>query len=148
MKNLERRTIFLADDDLDDRLLFQDALKEVNDDVTLTMANDGIQLMDKLKGSMPPPDVIFLDLNMPLKNGFECLEEIKRTKKFKNIPIVIFSTSAQQETVNKTYEQGATYYVSKPGSFAKLKKVILEILAMEWGKINFQPPKEKFLLIF
>jgi CheY-like chemotaxis protein len=148
MKNLGRKTIFLADDDLDDRLLFQDALKEINDDVTLTIADDGIQLMDKLNKTVPPPDVIFLDLNMPRKNGFECLEEIKRTKKFKHIPVVIFSTSAQQETVNKTYEQGATYYVSKPGSFAKLKKAILEILGMEWGKINFQPPKENFLLIF
>src|SRR5688500_8306614 len=109
------KSIFLADDDADDCTLFKDALKEVCAGTKLTTASDGEELMDILIETVPPPpDVIFIDLNMPRKNGFECLEEIKHSQKLKNIPVVIFSTSSQQDTINKVYDQGAHYYICKP----------------------------------
>ena len=81
------RYIFLADDDVDDCSLFEDALREVSKETKLTTANDGKELMTKLEDIIPPPpDVIFLDLNMPLMNGYECLAEIRATQKYKNIP--------------------------------------------------------------
>lgn len=141
------KSIFLADDDADDCLLFEDALREVSHQIKLTTANDGIELMDILDSTVPPPpDVIFLDLNMPRKNGFECLTEIKHTEKLKNIPVVIFSTSSQPEAINRVYEQGANYYVCKPGSFSKLKLVIEKVLNIDWNQHKSPRNKENFLI--
>jgi CheY-like chemotaxis protein len=141
-----KKSIFLADDDSDDCLLFEDALREVGFPVQLTTANDGLQLMEILDKTVPPPpDVIFLDLNMPCKNGFECLEEIKQSFKLKNIPVVIFSTSARPETIDKVYQQGANYYICKPGSFLMLKKAIQYVLSIDWKEKRLQPSKENFV---
>jgi CheY-like chemotaxis protein len=141
------RVIFLADDDEDDCMLFEEALREVSQNIQLTTAKDGGHLMRILDQTVPPaPDVIFLDLNMPSKNGFECLDEIKVTPKLKNIPVVIFSTSANPETIDKVYEKGANFYICKPGTFFLLKKAILHVLNMDWATTNMHPPKEKFIL--
>lgn len=141
------KNIFLADDDPDDRLLFEDALKKLTIPTNLTMSGDGIELMANLKIVVkpPPPDIIFLDLNMPIKNGFECLEEIRGIPKLKDIPIVIFSTTLNENAVNKTYQKGATHYICKPRSFALLVKAIETVLTIEmWQKP--QPSKENFVL--
>ena len=141
------KLIFLADDDLDDCLLFEDALKEVNASVKLTTANDGVELLDMLQTEVPPvPDIIFLDLNMPRKNGLECLEQIRREDAYKDIPVVIFSTSAQPETVAKVYEQGADFYIRKPGSFFKLKQAIIQMLAVNWNERTGQASRDDFFL--
>ena len=143
------KIIFLADDDADDRKFFEDALKQVTIPTNLTFASDGLELMSNLETVIepPPPDIIFLDLNMPLKNGFECLEEIRNTPKLKAIPIVIFSTTANEEAVNKAYQHGANHYVCKPPSFQLLIKAVETVLTLEmWQKP--QPPKEKFVLEF
>ncbi|MDB5257745.1 MAG: response regulator receiver protein [Chitinophagaceae bacterium] len=141
------KNIFIADDDSDDLILFEDALREVCKDSLLTMAKDGQQLMQILDRTVPPPpDVIFLDLNMPRKNGFECLDEIKLSSKLKNIPIVIFSTSDQPEAVNRVYEQGAHHFLKKPSSFPLLKQAIQKVLAIDWAEHSAQPSKDNFVL--
>lgn len=128
-------SIFLADDDEDDCILFEDALKEVSVEVDLTVINDGEELMRTLNNQVPPhPQIIFLDLNMPRKNGFECLQEIKQSDKLKDIPIVILSTSNQQESINKAYLEGANHYICKPGTFLMLKKTIHKVLSINWLK--------------
>ncbi|SEI60006.1 CheY chemotaxis protein or a CheY-like REC (receiver) domain [Dyadobacter koreensis] len=145
MSDNSRKYIFLADDDEDDCMLFEDALREVNASTELATANDGVELMNLLgKTVPPPPDVIFLDLNMPKKNGFECLAEIRNSQQYKNIPVVIFSTTGEEEAINKLYEQGANYFVRKPGSFPKLKSAIQRILAIDWGKGGVNTYKENF----
>ncbi|WP_159466953.1 response regulator [Dyadobacter sp. 3J3] len=149
MNNIERKYIFLVDDDEDDCLLFKDALKEVCDTTELRTANDGIELMDILENKMPPtPDVIFLDLNMPKKNGFECLSEIRKDLKFKHIPVVIFSTCGEEETINRLYDEGANCYIKKPGSFSKLKMAIQYILSIDWRQVPFKTFKENFYFQF
>ncbi|MDB5273023.1 MAG: response regulator receiver protein [Chitinophagaceae bacterium] len=141
------KNIFIADDDNDDLILFQDALREICKDSLLTTAKDGQQLMKILDETVPPsPDVIFLDLNMPRKNGFECLDEIRLSEKLKNIPIVIFSTSDQPEAINKVYEQGASHFLTKPSSFPLLKQAIQKVLAINWQENLTQPSKEKFII--
>jgi CheY-like chemotaxis protein len=141
------KNIFIADDDNDDLILFEDALREICKDSLLTTAKDGQQLMKILDETVPPPpDVIFLDLNMPRKNGFECLDEIKLSEKLKNIPIVIFSTSDQPEAINKVYEQGASYFLTKPSSFPLLKQAIQKVLSINWQENQAQPSKEKFII--
>jgi len=139
------KSIFLADDDADDCMLFEDALREVSTTTELTMANDGVELMNLMETTVPPPpDVIFLDLNMPRKNGFECLEQIRRTKAWDAIPVVIFSTTGQEEMVRKVHEQGANFFIRKPGSFPKLKQAIKQILDIDWSKHSWKPVTDNF----
>ncbi|WAC09410.1 response regulator [Dyadobacter pollutisoli] len=139
------RSIFLADDDADDCMLFEDALKEVSTTTELITANDGVELISLMENAVPPPpDVIFLDLNMPRKNGFECLEQIRSTKAWEAIPVVIFSTTGQEEMVRKVYAQGANFFIRKPGSFPKLKQAIKQVLDTDWTKQNWKPAAENF----
>jgi len=141
------KTILLADDDIDDRDFFSDALKQVSGTTELVLAENGIELMNKLHHSLPgKAALIFLDLNMPLKNGYECLAEIKQQPAFKHLPVIIFSTSLQPETVNNVYRQGASLYIVKPNSFNKLKDIIKHVLSLNWSGAPVQPSREKFIL--
>src|SRR6476659_2508685 len=99
--NKTHHNLLLADDDIDDCTFFEDALKELPISATLSTVNDGAQLMNFLSmESDNPPDVLFLDLNMPRKSGFECLSEIKSIDKLKDLPVIIFSTSLNMEVVD------------------------------------------------
>ncbi|RUT69296.1 response regulator [Flavobacterium cupreum] len=140
--------LLLADDDEDDCAFFKEALEELLLPVSLVTVNDGVQLMDFLadKSAENLPDLLFLDLNMPRKNGFECLTEIKKIERLQNLAVIIFSTSLDMNIVDNVYEKGALYYIRKPGDFSKLKKVIGNALAIT-AESNFkQPVKEHFIL--
>ena len=128
-------------------MLFQDALREVCAHSELIRAMDGQDLMEVLRVKVPPsPEVIFLDLNMPRKNGFECLMEIRRMEKFRHIPIIIFSTSSQPDIVNKVYQNGASFYLPKPNSYSKLKRSIATVLSINWDDFKGQPSRDRFIL--
>lgn len=146
--NNKMKNIILADDDADDREMFEDALMELSTEgITLYQAKDGRHLMSLLDESVPPPpDVIFLDLNMPLKNGFECLTEIRETSKLQHIPIVIYSTSCDKEFIDKVYEQGADYYMCKPTTYPMLRNAIDRALAIDWQQHPGQPSRDNFIL--
>lgn len=134
--------VLLADDDKDDCLFFQDALEELPLSTVFTTVNDGEQLMQFLLANIEHlPNILFLDLNMPRKNGFECLLEIKKNEKLKELPVVIYSTSFDQEAVNILYNNGARYYIRKPAEFSKLKDVIHHALNLVAQTIP-QPSKE------
>lgn len=140
--------ILLADDDNDDCSFFEEALDELSLSTTLVTVNDGVQLMDFLsdKTADDLPDLLFLDLNMPRKNGSECLVEIRQIEKFKDFPIVIFSTSLDSEIVEVMYDKGATFYIRKPGDFSKLKSVIYNALITA-SENNFQQPERAHFII-
>lgn len=127
--------ILLADDDPDDRLFFEKALKEIPILTRLTSVNNGEELMNYLTTNTEHlPDVVFLDLSMPRKTGYECLIEIKEDEKLKNIHVIMFSTSfthgvGLEETLMSTLSKmGAQNYIRKPGDFEKLKQVIHQAL--------------------
>jgi len=142
-----KMNILLADDDKDDCLLFKEALEELPQQTKLILVHDGEQLMQLLtKNSNEIFDVLFLDLNMPRKNGYTCLEEIKRNDKLKSLPVVIFSTSYDQSVANLLYNNGAQYYICKPADFSELKKIIQEALLLVFTNNNLQPSKDHFLL--
>lgn len=115
--------ILLADDDADDCLFFKEALEELPVSASLATVNDGAELMDYLDSS-PLPDLLFLDLNMPKKTGFECLTEIHQKNKLKEIKVIIFSTHIDPETLKLFHARGAHYFIRKPSEFSLLKKVI------------------------
>ncbi len=139
--------ILLADDDKDDCLLFKEALEELQLQTTLTLVHNGQHLLNLLKKDSDKNfDVLFLDLNMPRINGFECLEEIKRDDKLKSLPVIIFSTSNDLSVADKLYNSGAQHFISKPSNYSILRKIIQEALFLVAEKNSSQPPREKFLL--
>ena len=129
--------IFLADDDEDDRIFNVEALSEITSSTDITEFSNGVELMAELHSDKPLPDIIYLDLKMPLMDGFECLSDIREIEEFSKIPVVIYSTSFHENEVEKLREMGATLYLQKPSSFDQLKKLLKksldDIAAMKSG---------------
>ncbi len=139
--------VLLADDDAEDRILFKEAIESLKVNTSLTLLNDGIQLMEYLyKNGDNLPHIIFLDLNMPMKNGLECLQEIRKNNKFKDITIAIYSTSGSEKDIEDTFVQGANVYIKKPNDFNSLKRVLLEAITKDWQYHTSGLNKETFFL--
>ncbi|WP_225876851.1 response regulator [Flavobacterium muglaense] len=137
--------ILIADDDEDDRTFFSDAMTELKMDNELTLFNDGMALMDYLSNpDIVLPHLLFLDLNMPLKSGFECLKEIRANQRFKEVSIAIYSTSSSEKDIEETFIEGANIYIKKPNDFTKLKKVIKEVMDINWQFHSSGLNKETF----
>ncbi len=127
--NTEIIQILLADDDADDAYFFAKALKELTIQTELKVAVNGDELMILLKDEkLTLPDVLFLDINMPRKNGIDCLAEIKQITRLKSLPIVMFSTSNDWDKINLLFKTGANVYIHKPNDFQQLKQVIFHAL--------------------
>jgi CheY-like chemotaxis protein len=143
----EHMHIILADDDEDDRLFFTDAFSEIKINTKVTTYNDGVELMDYLNSNPSLlPDILFLDLNMPRKSGKECLIEIRDNVKFQDIAIAIYSTSSSEEDIEETFVQGANIYIKKPSDFALLKKVLSDVVTINWQYHTSGLNKDNFLL--
>lgn len=141
--------LLLADDDQDDCLLFSEALNEVTSCASLGIVHDGEELLNLLvKCDIEKlPDLIFLDLNMPKKNGQECLTEIRKNALYQKIPIIIISTSFDPETANKLYNMGADHYIRKPSEFADLKNALEQVLSIFQSDNADRAKKDKFILL-
>lgn len=139
--------ILHADDDEDDRLFFKDAFEEIKIQTNVNFVHDGMQLMDHLHNADNKlPDILFLDLNMPKKTGKECLIEIKKTDRLKDIIIAIYSTSSSEEDIEDTFIQGANIYIKKPSDFNTLKKIINEVVTVNWHYHTSGLNRDNFLL--
>ena len=137
--------ILLADDDADDRSFFEKALKGISIASHLTTVKDGEQLMRYLSKNFEHlPDVLFLDLNMPRKNGSECLSEIKQNPRLKKLPVIIYSTSVRKEITEVLYQNGAHYNLQKC-DFPELANSLQRVLNLLAQNPN-QPPRDKFIL--
>ncbi len=120
--------IVLADDDPDDCFIFTQVAHEIIPKVKLTCLHDCEALLQFLDSS-PPPDVVFLDLNMPVLSGQECLKKIKERLDSKDIPIVIYSTASKAYIIDECYKLGANLYIVKPSNSNKLKETISWIIS-------------------
>lgn len=138
------KRILLADDDEDDIILFREAVDELNHNLTLDVAEDGQELMTRLYGGMIP-DIIFLDLNMPRKNGLECLAEIRNRREFDKTKVIIYSTSSRRKDIDDTRELGANLYFIKPSSYETLVNRLEEILKLNWEKFSTPVKVESFV---
>jgi len=137
--------ILLADDDLDDRFFFDKALNEIPVSTSLKTVNNGEELMIYLNQNLQTlPDVLFLDLSMPRKTGFECLSEIKENTDLKHLQVVMFTTSftrgpdLEKNLKSTLLKMGAQDYVRKPNEFEELKKILHQTLlkAVEIKKVG------------
>ena len=137
----------LADDDEDDRLFFEEAFEEVKIKYRITTFNDGEQLMEHLyDANNPMPDIIFLDLNMPRKSGIECLKEIRNDERLKRISVAIYSTSSSEQDIEDTFVSGANVYIKKPNDFNMLKKILSDVVHINWQYITDGLNKDSFIL--
>lgn len=137
--------IFLAEDDRDDSFLFQEALNKIQYDTRLWVAQDG-EVLTAMIAEHPAPDFIFLDLNMPKKDGYSCLREIRAAGKLDQVPVIIMSTSSNEGSIERAFEEGADLYVRKPDNFADLQKIIETCLAKK-SEYPDRPSKDSFLLV-
>lgn len=139
--------ITLADDDEDDRLFFIDAFEELKINTIVNTVNNGRELLNYINHpDTILPNIIFLDLNMPILNGIESLKEIKANDRFKEIVIAIYSTSSSDQDVEDTFILGANIYIKKPSNFDSLKKILAEIVTINWQYHTSGLNKDNFLL--
>ena len=142
----EQFNLLLADDDADDHLFFDDALKTVSSSCHLSIVEDGDELMKYLIAHASQlPDMVFLDLNMPRKNGTECLNEIKSHNELKNLPVIIYSTSMNESIADSLYNSGAHYYFQK-ATIAELERNLQNVLTLMKTKAFIRPERNNFVL--
>lgn len=126
------KSILLVDDDQDDYYLFGEALKKTGFSISLSYSSNFLEAVAYLTTQLP--DIIFLDLNMPFKNGLDALIDLKAEGNFRSIPVVIFSSSTYSRDIKIAYERGAALYFTKPSSFDTLAAALEQILLKNWQK--------------
>ena len=147
LKGKEPVKIILAEDDKDDQELFKDALTATKIPSEVTTVENGEELVDTLKDdSQPKPDIIFIDINMPIKGGKEALAEIKSDEELKEIPAVMLSTSNHPEDIEDTFKSGANLYIQKPNSFSGYILILKKVFLLHWAKALLRPVKNIFFV--
>jgi CheY-like chemotaxis protein len=138
--------VLLAEDDEDDYLIFREVLDENYKDSSLVRAKDGVELIKLLEKKGPEYfDMLFLDINMPKKNGFQCIDEIKLDLKYKTLPIIIFSTSSDIDSIRSMYYRHASLYICKPNDYNRFKVFLTKAFETDWKK-NTTLPASQFVL--
>lgn len=140
-RNTATMTILIADDDADDRMFLEQAMRRNGYEQDIRFVEDGEELMDYLRRqgrynaqNAPWPNMLILDLNMPRKNGFQALSEIKDDPELRRLPVVVMTTSSADEDVVKTYSLGVNSFVTKPFNFNRLVEMV-GTLRMYWMDI-------------
>lgn len=123
--------ILLIDDDVDDQLIFREIIEEISPGIECISAYNGPEGLKKLAGMDPAPTMVFLDLNMPLISGWECLERIRKDQTTSRIPVVIMTTSDNQVDEKRALEAGARAFVTKTADLVSLRKIIGKMLTAE-----------------
>jgi DNA-binding response OmpR family regulator len=130
------RTLFIIDDDEDDQLFINEAMKDLNIPFECFYANNGETALKHLKDeTVPFPDFIFLDLNMPKLNGKECLIEIKKLSKYSTVPLIIYTTSSNQKDKQEIMQLGAHYFLTKPTRISELCTCLNNVFSMDWKQV-------------
>jgi CheY-like chemotaxis protein len=136
-------TIFYTDDDEDDLSIFTDAVDSLPQKIKLQTYTGGQKLLNAIYNPPPTPHVVFLDLNMPGKNGFDVLTELRNSEEKNDIPVVIFSTSNEPSIIEKCRKLGANYFITKPILMKDIIKSIEYALEIDWR--NFTPTDKNFV---
>lgn len=135
--------IFYTDDDIDDIEMFTDVALDIDSESIIHSYNSGNKLLAALNNPPPGPTMLFLDLNMPGLTGFEVLIRLRASESFKNLPIVIFSTSSDDVTIANSKKLGASFFATKSPDYLTFRKSIEHVLKIDWD--TFQATKESFV---
>ncbi len=128
---MNKKIILLADDDRDDIEMFCEALEMVNENIICHCAQNGDQAWRMLNDNNEKPQLIFLDINMPIMNGWECLKLIKKDQNYQDIPVIMISTSSHKNDMETASQLGALGYFVKPNDFNDLKSMLKIITSNE-----------------
>jgi response regulator RpfG family c-di-GMP phosphodiesterase len=137
------RNVLIAEDDDEDFELFSEVIQNLSLKVFLARAPNGDVLMKILHQEVP--DMLFLDILMPCKNGKDCLHEIRAHKKFDELPIIVYSSVRDLETIEFCYRKGTNLFVYKPHTYAELVQTIERIFSMNWKKVRYYPTRSNFV---
>jgi response regulator RpfG family c-di-GMP phosphodiesterase len=143
MSASKNMVIFYTDDDRDDLDTFKDAVSEIDCSTELHTMDGGDKLLHALENPPPKPHMVFLDLNMPGKNGFEVIQELRLSNNFRHLPIVVLSTATDEESINQSLSLGANLYITKPSDYAQLKASVTHAMNMDWS--TFVPNTNNFV---
>lgn len=131
------KRVLLVDDDRDDTALFHEALEEIAKDIVFEVEHNGRAALEHLNRNMDAkPDLLFIDVNMPGMSGWQCLEEIKADRRFKDMPVIMYSTSSYQTDAEKALALGAACFFTKPSNFNALKLILKTIADNLGGDIH------------
>jgi CheY-like chemotaxis protein len=135
--------ILLVDDDDEEAEVFTAALKTVNENVELIHADDCVDLTESIRRHNP--DIVFMDINMPLINGIECLKSIRSSPELKSLPIVMYSTSNNQKNILESFNNNANLYIIKPDSYRGIIIALEKVLKLDWSARQ-RPAFSEFVL--
>lgn len=140
--------ILLADDDDDDRMFFREAIGELALDIDLATVQNGKELMSYLHdNSSELPDIIFLDLNMPIMGGLKSLSQIRQSENLKDIAVVIYSTSTSESDIEECLIRGANIYLRKPTDFDELKALLHKAITVNHHFTISSHSRENFVMV-
>ena len=120
-------TFLLVDDDTDDSFLFGEALRETGPNIKFKVASSGHEALGMLDEGKPLPDVIFLDLNMPIMSGKELLGSLKFNSRLQHIPVIIYTTSSHSKDIEETLQMGAVCFITTPSNVADIRAIITAV---------------------
>ncbi|MGZ3952497.1 MAG: response regulator [Flavisolibacter sp.] len=125
-------SIIVCEDDEDDRFLLNDVLQHFKPKLKVEFLSNGVLLMELLKNYVP--DLIFLDLDMPYKNGLECLLEIRENPILEKLPVIMFSSTTRASNIQTAYDMGAHLFLIKSPTFSEYASSIRAVLKLDWSK--------------
>lgn len=146
MATYESTHVLMAEDDDDDFMVFSLAVSELSVKVILTRAENGDILFKVLEEGEEHPDMLFLDLLMPCKNGKDCIKEIRANKKYDSMPIIVYSSLDDLKNIEFCYREGSNLYAIKPHSLMELKDILEKIFSINWKKMMYYPPMSRFVV--
>lgn len=137
--------ILMADDDKDDFLILKEAAEKAGESLKVSYAANWLELWRFILKTIP--DVLFLDINMPVKDGIECLQLLRKESKYDHIPILIYSTSVRKSDIDKAYQNGANYFIVKPNAIDDITNIIKRLISMGKDTLLSIPPREEFVIL-
>ena len=140
----ENWDILLAEDDIDDVLSFELAMKEMSFSFILRNADNGDLLFVLLKERIP--DILFLDILMPCKDGVACIIEIRKNKDYNHMPVIMYTAMNSEEYIEESFKNGANFYLLKSNSIHELTENLKKIFTVDWKNLMYYPPKQQFVL--
>ncbi len=135
----------MADDDKDDFFILKEAAEKAGETLQVSYAANWLELWRFIIKTLP--DVLFLDINMPVKDGIECLQLIRKERKYDKVPIFIYSTSVNKIDIDKAYEHGANYFIVKPNAIDDITNIIKKLVSMGKEALIAVPPREEFVIL-
>jgi CheY-like chemotaxis protein len=136
--------VLIAEDDDDDYYIFSLAIAETSFKVLVARAENGKILLELLEKEIP--DIVFLDMLMPECDGRDCLKTIRANKRYDSLPIIVYTSLRDLENIEYCYREGSNLFLIKPDSFTDLKNILQRILAIDWKKTMYYPPRTEFVL--